>query len=137
MKQNRRYLFLLQGGYYLIAGCWPFISIESFQAVTGWQNEIWLIKMVAALVIAFSIALLWQSLDGRRNSSLQRLALMSAVFFAATGMWHYFLGGMNSILLVDPLIEVGFAIAGRRLLRSRRRIARLARAESISGSQLR
>ena len=44
-----RVILFAQGLYYLITGVWPFLSMASFQAITGPKVDGWLVKMVGAL----------------------------------------------------------------------------------------
>ena len=48
----------LQAIFYIVTGVWPFVSIRSFEAVTGPKVDRWLVKTVGALVAAGSAAAL-------------------------------------------------------------------------------
>ena len=43
-------LLWFQGGYYLIMGAWPLVSLETFEMVTGPKTDHWLVQTVGALV---------------------------------------------------------------------------------------
>ena len=60
MTANRlaRGLVGVQGGYDLLSGAWPLVSLASFEAITGPKTDDWLVHTVGALVIAVGLALL-------------------------------------------------------------------------------
>ncbi|HEX9937755.1 MAG TPA: hypothetical protein VGB15_11555 [Longimicrobium sp.] len=40
---------LVQGGYFAATGVWPFVSMRSFEAVTGPKTDRWLVKTVGVV----------------------------------------------------------------------------------------
>src|SRR5215212_885809 len=48
----------VQAIYYLVTGLWPFVSIRTFEAISGPKRDDWLVKTVGALVSSIGAALL-------------------------------------------------------------------------------
>ena len=51
-------LLWIQGLYTLLTALWGLIDIDSFMAVTGPKNDIWLVKTVSTILLAIAVTLL-------------------------------------------------------------------------------
>jgi hypothetical protein len=80
--QPARLLALAHGLYYAATGLWPWISLPTFEAVTGPKTDHWLVLTVGALVLAIAVALLDAA---RRDRPLEAwvLGIASAAAFLA------------------------------------------------------
>ncbi len=58
-------IFFFQGLYYFITALWPFLSIASFEKVTGPKKERWLVYTVAGLLICSSVLFLFTGMNER------------------------------------------------------------------------
>src|SRR5215207_8935539 len=70
----------LQAIFYIVTGVWPFVSMRSFEAVTGPKVDRWLVKTVGALVAVIGCALAFGS---RRQQLAPELVLVAAGSAAA------------------------------------------------------
>ena|SRR6185436_13105388 len=71
-----RFLATAQGLYYLAAGIWPILHIDSFQAVTGAKTDLWLVRTVGLLIAVIGAAVL---------AARKRPALSPEMFILAAG----------------------------------------------------
>jgi len=53
-----RRLLMTQGAYYTATGIWPWISLKTFELVTGPKVDDWLVHTVGALAAAIGATLL-------------------------------------------------------------------------------
>jgi hypothetical protein len=105
--RQRRLLLLLQGGYYLLTGVWPLVSIGSFQAVTGRKTDLWLVKTVGVLVGVIGVVLLASGLRrGRSEPEVVALACGSAAGLAAIDTIYAARRTISPIYLLDALAEM-------------------------------
>ena len=102
-----RLLAILQGGYFLFAGIWPLISIETFQRVTGPKTDLWLVKTVGALVLAIAAVILRSALARRPAPEAMWLAVGSASALATIDSFYSMRGRISRIYLADALAEIG------------------------------
>ena len=64
----------LQAIFYIATGVWPFVSIRTFEAVTGPKVDRWLVKTVGALVAVIGCAL---ALASRRRQLAPEIVLVA------------------------------------------------------------
>ena len=53
-----RWLLLTQGAYYVATGIWSWVSLRTFEVVTGPKVDDWLVQTVGALAAAIGDTLL-------------------------------------------------------------------------------
>src|SRR5690606_5458945 len=55
-NHTRKFLWIpfVQGLYFFLTAVWPLLHIESFQLVTGFKTDIWLVDTVAFLLIPYA-----------------------------------------------------------------------------------
>jgi len=95
----------LQGGFYLLTGLWPLISMSSFEAVTGRKTDKWLVRMVALLAAVIGLAVLLASRRKRIPGESLLLASGSAAGFAAVDLYYVIAGRISRVYLLDALAE--------------------------------
>mgnify|MGYP003293179536 CR=1 FL=1 len=49
MRSLARATLLAQGGFYVLSGVWPLVSMRTFELVTGPKTDDWLVRMVGLL----------------------------------------------------------------------------------------
>ena len=98
---------LVQGGYFLLTGIWPIISVDSFQAVTGSKTDLWLVYTVGAMVAVIGGTLLLAASNRRVTSEIACLAIGSALALTAIDVVFVFRGVISGVYLVDAAVEVG------------------------------
>lgn len=101
---------LAQGVYYLVTGVWPFISMETFQAITGPKVDGWLVKMVGALVTVVGGVLFMAGLRRRVTSEITVLAVGNALAFMGIDITYAARKRISPIYLADAVLQVFFLI---------------------------
>jgi hypothetical protein len=115
MRLDRSALAAAQGGYYLVTGAAPLVSMRAFEAVTGPKRDDWLVKTVGLLAIGFGAVL---ARDAARRRPDATVGIAGALPFAAASLWYGGTGRISRIYLLDGALELAFVAAW--LLESRR-----------------
>lgn len=119
----QRVLATSQGLFYLVTGIWPLAHIDSFVAVTGPKQDIWLVQTVGALVIAIALALLVAASTRTFTAAIRSLGAASAAAFLLVDVTFYLHGVIAAVYLVDAAVElallVGWVVVWLGLRRSR------------------
>ncbi|HEX8692084.1 MAG TPA: hypothetical protein VF746_06680 [Longimicrobium sp.] len=110
---------LLQGGYYAATGVWPYLSLESFEAVTGPKAEGWLVKTVGGLVGVIGGVLAAAGARRRVTPEIAWLGAGSAAVLAGIDVWYVARRRIPPVYLLDAaaeaLLSAGWASAAREL----------------------
>lgn len=102
-------VFLFQGIYFVIAGIWPIINMESFILATGPKQDTWLVEMVGLLSISIGLTFLVASL---RNAPLPIvLGYTVAVSFLVMDVIYVTSGVIPRVYLLDAAIQLIFLTA--------------------------
>jgi hypothetical protein len=111
---------LLQGGYYLLTGAWPLVSLATFEAVTGPKTEDWLVHTVGVLVIVIGAVLLTAATQRGVHAPVVVLAVGSAAGLAAIEFFYVLRGVIWPIYMLDAVGELGLiALWGIAIFRDR------------------
>lgn len=117
MKQKRqRLLALVQGIYFLISGVWPILNMNSFIAVTGPKESLWLVNTVGVLILVTGLVLLMAAARGRISPEVFFLAVGNAIGLAIIEVVYVFDGRIAPIYLVDAVVEIILVLAWFRTL---------------------
>jgi hypothetical protein len=112
-----RRILAFQSVYYVVTGIWPWLSMATFEAVTGPKTDDWLVRTVGALVIAIGLALGMAAREGARSAAILTLSAASAAAFIAVDVGFVLAGTIRPIYLGDALVEaailLGVAVASR------------------------
>lgn len=105
----------VQGGYFLVTGLWPLLSIETFQLVTGRktdhlvtgrEGDHWLVMTVGVLVTAVALPVIVAASRRHISTEIVVLAIASAVGLAAIDVIYVARRAIAPIYLADAAIEV-------------------------------
>jgi len=110
MNRALRYLLLLQGGYFLVTGIWPLISIETFMTITGPKQDLWLVKTVGAMLSVMAVCLLAYLLEGGSRVYVFIIGILSSAVFATVDFFYSIKGVISKIYQVDGVLQVGFLL---------------------------
>ena len=105
----------LQAIFYIVTGVWPFVSMRSFEAVTGPKVDRWLVKTVGALVAVTGCAL---ALASRRRQLAPELVLVasgSAAALATIDTVYVARRRISPVYLLDAVAEIALVAAWARL----------------------
>lgn len=104
-----RIVCFFQGFYYAVTGVWPILQIQSFMAVTGPKEDLWLVKTVGALALAIGIVLITASVRHKPILEAKVLGLTAALAFLAIDIFYVFTGQLSWVYLLDAVPETFFA----------------------------
>lgn len=113
MKDNKLILWLLYGQsiYYLLTGVWPILHIESFMAVTGPKNDIWLVQTVGVMIIAVGLSLFTAARIKSYHLPTMILGLSAALGLMLVDVVFYLKGDIPAIYLADAIAELLLVLA--------------------------
>src|SRR5829696_9481870 len=105
----------VQALFYIVTGVWPFLSMRSFEAVTGPKVDRWLVKTVGALVAVIGCAL---ALASRRRQLAPEVVLVaagSAASLAAIDTVYVAKRRISPVYLLDAVAELALVAGWARL----------------------
>lgn len=100
-----RLTLMAQGIYYAVAGLWSLVAIDSFMAITGPKEDVWLVHTVGVLVLAIGAVLFCAGFGRRPPWELVLLALTSALGLACIDFVYVIRQIIPPIYLADAAIE--------------------------------
>ena len=100
----------LQGIYYAATGLWGLFDLDTFEWVTGAKTDDWLVKTVAALVLAIGISLLIASRRSSPGPESAFLGLSSALGLLSIDAYYVRTADISAIYLADACVEAAIAI---------------------------
>ncbi len=109
-------LCLVQGLYYLVTGIWPLLSIQTFEAVTGYKHDHWLVKTVGCLVLIQGAVLLIAAWRRTTAVEVAVLAVGSALVLTLVDVIYVAAGVISWVYLLDAVIEVALIVGWVRVL---------------------
>lgn len=102
-------LAVAQGALYVATGVWPFLSMRSFEAVTGPKPERWLVKTVGGLIGVIGGVLASAGARRRLTPELAILGAGSAAVLAGIDVWYASKRRISPVYLLDAAAEIGIA----------------------------
>jgi hypothetical protein len=115
-----RVLATVQCAYFLVTGLWPLVHIDSFLAVTGPKDDIWLVETVGVLVAAIGASLGLVAARGQVSAEIVTLAILSALGMGVIDAIYALRGRISTIYLLDALAEA-VLVAAWAILHARRK----------------
>ncbi|MFL5785313.1 MAG: hypothetical protein ACJ76H_11920 [Bacteriovoracaceae bacterium] len=104
-------MLTVMGGYYVVTGLWPLLSIVTFQMFTGVKKDTWLVKMVGLLALSIGITLLYSGLlVVTLHPEVIVLCLLSSLSFFLVDIIYAMNKTIPKIYLADALVELLFFI---------------------------
>lgn len=104
-----RLILGVQGLYYVVAGLWPFLHLQSFLWVVGPKLDPFQLSVTAALIVAIGASLLAAAVRSRPSASAVVLGMGTALAFIAVDL--RFRPSLRAPYWVDFAVEVGLALA--------------------------
>jgi len=96
-----------QGGYFLLTGLWPLLSIKTFQLVTGPKTDLWLVKTVGVVVAAIGATLIMAGSRRQQAPEIPLLGISSAAALGGIDLVYVAKGRIPRVYLLDALAEAG------------------------------
>jgi len=107
----------VQALFYIVTGVWPFLSMRSFEAVTGPKVDRWLVKTVGALVVVIGCALALASSRRQFAPEIVLVAAGSAAALAAIDTVYVAKRRISPVYLLDAVAELALVAGWVRLWR--------------------
>lgn len=104
-------LLILQGGYFFLTGIWPILHIESFIAVTGPKEDIWLVKTVGMVITCVGAGFLVGGLLRNYEWPLVVIAILSPLGFIIVDVHYVSQDVISPIYLADAVVELLFLLS--------------------------
>src|SRR5215203_2713623 len=102
--KSLKWIILAQGTYTLITAIWPLIHIESFMEVTGYKTDIWLVKMVGALLLPVVASLFMYLVIPSDPRPAIVLGCFSTVSFIVIDFYYSLTDVISDIYMVDGFL---------------------------------
>lgn len=115
-------LLWIQGLYTLLTALWGLIDIDSFMAVTGPKNDIWLVKTVSTILLAIAVTLLSYIYVKTDPLPAILLGFYTSAGLAAIDFYYSGRAVISPIYALDGIAEVIFAVAWIYLLLNRHKL---------------
>jgi hydrogenase/urease accessory protein HupE len=95
-----------QGGYYLLTGLWPLLSMSTFEAVSGPKVDDWLVRTVGVLVTVIGLVLLAAVIKNDITAPVHVLAIGSAGRLAFIDFYYAMRGVIWPVYILDGVAEI-------------------------------
>jgi hypothetical protein len=105
----------LQAIFYIVTGVWPFVSMRSFEAITGPKVDRWLVKTVGALVAIIGCALAVASRRRQLAPELVLVAAGSAAALATIDSVYVAKRRISPVYLLDAIAEIALLAGWSRI----------------------
>lgn len=110
-RRRMKTIMTVLGGYYLITGLWPLISIVNFQMFTGVKKDTWLVKMVGLLAATIGCTLLYSAqVTELMPKEMVLLSVLSTASFILVDVCYVMKKRIPKIYLGDAVVELFFLI---------------------------
>jgi hypothetical protein len=116
---------MIQGIYTMVTAVWPILHIKSFMEVTGYKEDVWLVKTVAAVLIAIAACFLDAARAPHFNRPVAVLAITSAVALAIVDFYYSVTDVISNIYQLDGLLQIAFLVSWIAILVIKRRGERI------------
>jgi hypothetical protein len=98
---------LTQGVYYLLLGLWPLVSIETYQSVAGPRTDLWLVRIVAALMAVLGGTFCLAAYRRRTSPEVVFLAVGCASALAVLEVVFVYQRVISGVYLLEAAAELG------------------------------
>lgn len=106
MQRLFSYTPLAQAIYYIFTGIWPLVHIQSFMAITGPKEDLWLVRIVGALVLSIGFGLLYGWMQHSITKPLVVLVALSALSLSAIDVIYVLNDTIRPVYLLDAVAEI-------------------------------
>lgn len=105
-----RLVLNVQAVYYIVSGIWPIVHMDSFIAVTGPKQDLWLVITVGAQIVAVGVALVVGAARRVPTVATATLAIGVALALTAVDVVYVFAGRISAIYLADAAAEIALIL---------------------------
>jgi len=111
---------MIQGIYTMMTAVWPILHIKSFMEVSGYKEDVWLVKTVAAVLIAVAACFLDAARSAHFNRPVAVLAVCSAIALASIDFYYSTADVISDIYQLDGVLQIAFLMAWTSILLRKR-----------------
>lgn len=104
-----RALAAAQGVYFSLTGVWPVVHIRSFMAVTGPKTDLWLVRLVGAMITVVGVILVDAARRGRLDRGVWGLGFWMPVVLGAVDVIYVANRTIPPVYLLDAVAEAAIA----------------------------
>ncbi len=105
-----KYLLIIQGSYTFLTALWPIVHINSFMWISGYKQDVWLVKTVGVCLLAISVCLLTSIFVKGNILPVAALALFTSAGLAYVDFYYALNNVIRDIYMADGVIEIVFTI---------------------------
>jgi hypothetical protein len=102
---NDQKLARVQGVFDIATGLWPILHRPSFERVSGYKVDYWLVRTTGGLITTIGAALLVASRQKRLSPEAKLLAIMAPATLALIDVVYVARRRISPVYLVDAAIE--------------------------------
>ena len=110
-RPSLRAVLAAHAAYFGLGGLWPLLHYRSFEAVTGRKEDDWLVKTVAALMLASTVATAASLARPRPAEEARLVALGGSAALGWSAAWYALRGRVSRIYLADAAVEATLVAA--------------------------
>ena len=104
-----RVLAATQGIYFALTGVWPVVHIPSFMLVTGPKTDLWLVRLVGAMITVVGVILLDAARRGRLDRGVWGLGFWMPVVLGTVDVVYVINQTIPPVYLLDAVAEAAIA----------------------------
>lgn len=98
-------LLRVEGIFYLLTGLWPLLHLGSYQRVTGFKTDLWMVVTVGALLALYGLSFLMESRNLIISKAIMALGIAAPLILLWIDVYYVYSGVISPIYIVDALIE--------------------------------
>jgi hypothetical protein len=99
------------GIFNVAGGLWPLLHMRSFEAVTGPKTDRWLVRTVAALMVANGLVQCRTSATGTGLSAARDIGIGTAAALGVIDLAYGLPHRISRAYLADAALEAGWVVA--------------------------
>lgn len=99
-------LLRFQSLYYLTTALWPIFHIESFMFITGYKQDVWLVKTVGALLIPVAATLASYSFAKSLDRPALILGIGTCISFIGVDFYYSLSKIISRIYMLDGFLQM-------------------------------
>ncbi len=106
-RMTARNTAIFQGSLNLLTGLWPIVHMRSFEAVSGYKRDKWLVRTVGGLLATIGSEQLSDAFgSAEKQAAAKRLGIGTAATLAAIDLTYVAKGKISKIYLLDAAVEL-------------------------------
>lgn len=109
-SKSAGFILIAQGLYFAITGIWPLLHIESFLAVTGPKEDIWLVRTFGIVILAVGLGLFTSGMKRAVSWPIAIIAMGTSLGLMVAEIIYVLQDVIWPSYLLDAFIEAGLLL---------------------------